>query len=107
MQAATRAVRAGKHPSTLTIASIHCRLTCTVGARAGVARRVVPKAQLLHQIRFNSTEAAASAAAAGSKKSFSKWRLFKNVVKYGFVGAIAYGGYGKCSATLKLIRKSF
>ncbi|KAI8889861.1 FAD/NAD(P)-binding domain-containing protein [Backusella circina FSU 941] len=52
------------------------------------SRPLFPVVQRGFQHRFQST------VATSAKKPHSKWRTFKNVVKYGTLGAIAYTGYG-------------
>jgi NADH:ubiquinone reductase (non-electrogenic) len=60
-----------------------------IGSALRAGSRLTSQTALKTAYRCNST------ASAPAKKSFSKWSLFKGVVKFGTVAFIGYGGYGK------------
>ncbi|KAI7860696.1 hypothetical protein BDC45DRAFT_492617 [Circinella umbellata] len=70
MQAATRITRGSA-----------CR---SLSTRSALRVRPIIQQQ---QLRFNTTDAQPV------RKPISKWRIFKNVVKFGLVASIGYGGY--------------
>lgn len=60
-----------------------------IGSALRAGSRLTSQNALKAAYRCNSTTSAPA------KKSFSKWSLFKGVVKFGTVAFIGYGGYGK------------
>jgi hypothetical protein len=54
--------------------------------------RQTPIVRRTFQQRFNST---ATSATETPKKSYSKWKAFKNVTAFGAVGFVGYTLYGK------------